>query len=123
MITASRESLEQAEGTDLPALTLDALVESEFQTMRVVAVESVQESDRLVAFTVESRGERRSVVAGLGHDAAKSEWVGKDLLVLSNLEPKALRGRESQGMIIAAQVGDVPVPVVVPGSQTGASVE
>ena len=123
MIAASRESFEEAGDIEPPTLTLDPLVDCEFQTMRVVAVEPVQESDRLVALTLESRGECRTVVAGFGHNAAKGELVGKGLLALSNLEPKSLRGHESHGMIIAAQVGEVPVSVVVAENQIGGNVE
>lgn len=123
MVAASRESLEQADDGEPPTLTLDALVDCEFRTMRVVGIEPVPESDRLVALTLESGSERRTVVAGLGQGAGREALLGKDLLTLTNLEPKPILGRESHGMILAAQVGDVPVPVVVPGHQTSATAE
>jgi methionyl-tRNA synthetase len=123
MIRASRASFGEAEDVEVPLLTLDAVVDCELQTMRLVEAEPVQESDRLVTLTLESQGERRTVVAGLGHEAAKGDLVGKTLLLLANLEPKVLRGRESHGMILAAEVDAVSVPVVVSDSQANANVE
>jgi methionyl-tRNA synthetase len=63
------------------------------------------------------------VIAGLGQKAVNSNLVSKNLLVLANLEPKTLRGRESQGMVLAAEVDGQPTPVVVPESQANAILE
>jgi methionyl-tRNA synthetase len=127
MVSDSRESLgaaaqEEAE-VEAPALSLDPLVECEFQTMRLAELTPVAESDRLVALTLESGSERRTVLAGLGHDAAGRGLVGKNVLVLTNLEPRVLRGKESRGMILAAEVDKKAVPVLVPDRQAGAAVE
>jgi hypothetical protein len=58
MVTASREWLERAGDREPPTLTLDALVDCGFPTVRVVEIEPVPESDRLVGLTLEARDER-----------------------------------------------------------------
>lgn len=123
MIGDSSESLADETDVPVPTLTLDPLVDCDFRTMHLVAMEAVEGADRLVALTLEVDGERRQVLAGLGHDAVESGLIGKNLLVLANLEPKVLRGRESQGMILAAEIEGEPVPVVVPESQANAILE
>jgi methionyl-tRNA synthetase len=123
IVNESRQSLGSAEEVEAPALSLDPLVDSELQTMRVVDIAAVPEAERLVALTLEADGKQRSVLAGLGADAVQKGLTGKHFLVLANLEPKVMRGRESQGMILAAKVGQETIPVQVPDTQASAAVE
>ncbi len=122
VVAESRETL--GAEVEPPALTLDPLVDVELQTMRAVEVRPLEKSQKLVAVTFEQAGGgRRTVVAGLGHDAVNRGLAGQGLLVVANLEPKVMQGQESQGMLLAATVDGVPVPVVVPEAQTAAPVE
>jgi methionyl-tRNA synthetase len=123
MMSDSRASLTEQHDGQAPVLTLDPLVDCDFRTMRVCELAAVEDSDRLVALTMASEGEQRQILAGLGSGAATTSLVGKSLLVLANLEPKTLKGKESAGMIIAAEVDGKPTPVVVPESQANAILE
>jgi methionyl-tRNA synthetase len=123
MMNDSRASLADEQDVPAPVLTLDPLVDCDFRTMRLVHLEAVEGSDRLMALTLEVEGERRQALAGLGHNAVNSNLAGKNLVVLANLEPKTIRGQKSHGMILAAEVDGEPVPVVVPDSQASAMVE
>lgn len=122
MVSDSRESMGGTDDVEAPALLLDPLVECELQTMRVVDLTPVEKSQRLVVLTLEAGADRRTVVAGLGHDAAGHGLFGKNLLVVANLEPKVVQGHESHGMILAAKVDDAAVPVLVPNECVGAIV-
>lgn len=123
MMDDSRVTLADESDVPVSVFTLDPLVDCEFRTMQVAAAEAVEGADRLVALTLGAGGEDRRVLAGLGRDAVESGLIGKNLLVLANLEPRVLRGMESQGMVIAAEVAGDPVPVVVSESQANASLE
>lgn len=123
MMSESRASFTEDQDVSAPILTLDPLVDCDFRTMRLIGLAAVEGSDRLMALTLEVEGERRQVLAGLGQKAVESNLVGKNLLVLANLEPKTLRGQESHGMILAAEVDGVPIPVVVPDDQASAILE
>jgi len=122
MIEASREAVDEEE-VEPPMMTVDGLVDCDFQTMRLNEASPVVESDKLVALTFDSAEGERQLVAGLGHDAVERPIIGKNFLVLANLQPKKLRGLQSHGMIIAADVDGTPVPVLLPDRQTKTSVE
>lgn len=111
MINDSRPPLVEAPDVPVTALTLDPLVDCDFRMMRLVELIPVEGSDHLIALTLELDGERRQVLARLGHDAINSDIGGKNLLVLANIEPRVLRGQESHGMILAAIVDGEPIPV------------
>lgn len=46
--------------------------------------------------------EERQLVAGIGLWYAPEEFIGKQIPILTNLEPKTIKGIESQGMMLAA---------------------
>ncbi len=74
----------------------------------VRAAERVPKADKLLKLSVDlGEGEARTIVAGiaLAYPVA-AELVGRRIVVVANLEPRALRGITSQGMLLAA--GDPP---------------
>ena len=73
----------------------------------VVAAELVPETDKLIKCTVDF-GEMgtRTIVSGIAQYRAPETIVGKQLPYIVNLAPRMLRGVESQGMLLAASVGD-----------------
>ena len=75
-----------------------------------------------MALGLDDGGQTRPVVAGIGH-AAGPPLVGKDVLVLANLEPRTLKGRESRGMLLAAKTEAGAIPVVVPAEQGGRRID
>jgi methionyl-tRNA synthetase len=87
----------------------------------VTRVEDHPGADRLLLLTVDLGEEERTLVAGIREFYRPQALVGKQLVVVENLEPATIRGVESRGMILAAQSGqtlslvtlDRPVP---PGS-------
>ncbi|MGH8475903.1 MAG: methionine--tRNA ligase [Methylococcales bacterium] len=106
-----------------PKLTLDSLVDCEFQTLELIEATPVPEADKLVALKFSSVDGERDLVAGLGADALNRGFVGKPFLVLTNLQPKKIRGRESNGMLLATEVEGLVTPVIVPPNQAPGIVE
>ena len=83
---------------------------------RIVAAEMVPETDKLIKCTVdfgEDIGER-TIVSGIAKWVSPEEVVGKRVPYLVNLEPKNLRGVESQGMLLAIGFGDDDFSFLVP---------
>ena len=68
----------------------------------VVQAEDIPESRKLIKLTV-NIGEERTVVAGIKGQYRESELVGRQVILLANLEPAKLMGVESQGMVLAAE--------------------
>jgi len=78
----------------------------------VKAAETIKGSKKLIKMTVDL-GEERTVVAGiLGHYSAE-DLIGRQVVIVANLEPAKLMGVESQGMILAAE-DDTGVHIIVP---------
>ncbi len=73
----------------------------------VTAAEAVKGSDRLLRLSLDL-GElgSRTVAAGIAAHYSPEELVGKKVLVVANLKPRKLMGFESQGMVLAAVLGD-----------------
>ena len=73
----------------------------------VTRVEPHPGADRLLLLTVDLGAEERTLVAGIRESYRTDELVGKQLVVVENLEPATIRGVESRGMILAAQDGQI----------------
>jgi methionine--tRNA ligase beta chain len=88
---------------------------------RIVAAERVPETDKLLKLEIDLGAERRLLVAGIAQSYEPGSLIGKEIPVLTNLEPRKIRGVESHGMILAADMDGVPVLMhpdkeVLPGS-------
>lgn len=112
MIAASAVSVPSDDAVEVAPLTLDALVDCAFAPMTVTSATALTDTAKLVELTLDEDGRERRVLAGIGHAAALPErgLVGRQVLVLANLEPKVIRGHESRGMVLAAEVDGAAVP-------------
>ncbi len=76
--------------------------------LRVAEIKSCEEvagADKLYKLTVDC-GEERQIVAGIKPYYSQEELVGKKIVVITNLEPRSLRGITSHGMLLAASNED-----------------
>jgi methionyl-tRNA synthetase len=62
----------------------------------------VPKADRLLKLTLDTGLDRRTVLSGIAEHFAPEEVVGRRVILLANLAPRAMRGIESQGMILMA---------------------
>jgi methionyl-tRNA synthetase len=85
----------------------------EMRVGEILTAERVPKSDKLLRFTVDvGESEPRQILAGIAEHYEPEKMVGRKVVVVANLKPRKLRGFESQGMILAASVGDEGKPVV-----------
>jgi methionine--tRNA ligase beta chain len=72
----------------------------------VIEAETIPNADKLLKLQIDLGTETRQVLAGIAEfiDDPK-DLIGKQIPVLTNLEPRTMRGLESQGMILAAEDG------------------
>ena len=73
----------------------------DLRVARVVTAEPVEDADRLLKLQVDLGTEKRQVVAGIAEHYTPDALIGKQVIVVANLEPATIRGIESQGMILA----------------------
>jgi len=71
----------------------------------ILEAEKVEGADKLLKLKVDLGEEQRTLVAGIAETYQPEEIIGKQIPILTNLEPKTLRGIESQGMILAVDTG------------------
>ena len=88
------------------AKTTDLISFADFQKLdlrvaRVLTAEPVEGADRLLKLQIDLGTEKRQVVAGIAEHYTADALIGKQVIVVVNLEPATIRGVESQGMILA----------------------
>lgn len=96
-------------------ITIEDFKKVELKTGKVQSAENHPNADKLLVLKVDvGGGEVRQLVAGIKQwYPDPSALVGKNVVVVANLQPAKLRGVESQGMVLAATGGDV-VSVLMP---------
>ncbi|PIT85730.1 methionine--tRNA ligase subunit beta [Candidatus Micrarchaeota archaeon CG10_big_fil_rev_8_21_14_0_10_59_7] len=87
-------------------ITYDDFMKVELRVATVLAAERVEGAARLLKLRVKIGEEERTLAAGIAEHYSPEELVGKQLIVVANLEPKKLRGIESNGMLLAACTDD-----------------
>jgi methionyl-tRNA synthetase len=103
-------------------ITIDDFRKVELRVGRVLAAEPHPNADRLLVVKVDLGAEQRQIVAGIRASYPDPQaLVGRDVVVVANLEAAKLRGVESQGMLMATQdAGGIallrPDRAVAPGS-------
>jgi len=83
----------------------------------VLEAELVPKTSKLMKLKIDTGFDQRTVVSGIAEHFKPEEVVGRQVSILVNLEPRKLRGIESQGMILMAENSDGKLEFVQP-SQT-----
>ncbi|MGZ6135480.1 MAG: methionine--tRNA ligase subunit beta, partial [Myxococcaceae bacterium] len=97
-------------------IDIDAFARVALKVGQVLAAERVPKADKLLKLTVDvGEGSPRTVVAGIAEAYAPEVLVGRKVVVVANLRPRALRGIESRGMLLAAGSGGASLRLVDPG--------
>lgn len=80
----------------------------DLRTAKILAVDSVEGADKLYKLEIDLGKElgKRTLVAGLKPYYEPEQLKGKTIIVFINLEPRTIRGIESQGMVLAAVTDD-----------------
>jgi methionyl-tRNA synthetase len=78
----------------------------------VKSAERIQGADKLLKLLVDIGDEVRQVLAGIALSYAPEDLVGRKVVIVANLAPRKMRGLESNGMLLAASVGQDGKPVL-----------
>src|SRR5687767_15996700 len=86
-----------------PAINFDDFAKLDLRVATVLECKPHANADKLLVLQIElAGGERRQICAGLRAFYAPEQLVGKQIVVVANLEPRTMRGEPSQGMLLAA---------------------
>jgi len=87
-------------------ISIDDFMKVELRVAKVLAAEPVPKSKKLMKLTVDVGTEQRTIVAGIAEAYQAEQLVGRTIAIVFNLKPAKLMGIESNGMVLAASVGD-----------------
>ena len=77
----------------------------ELRVGKVMECEPVEGSEKLYKLTVRLGEETRTIASGIAQHYAPDELLGKKIILVTNLEPKTIKGIVSHGMLLAAEDG------------------
>lgn len=89
-----------------PEITIDDFAKVDLRVAQVLVAERIPKADKLLRLEVDLGYERRQILAGIAQFYEPEKLVGRKVVIVANLAPRKLRGMESQGMIVAASLGD-----------------
>jgi methionyl-tRNA synthetase len=85
----------------------------DLRVAEVRSAERIPKADKLLLLTVDIGEEKpRQILAGIAQYYEPESLVGRKIVVVANLKPRKMRGHESQGMLLAASVGEEGKPVI-----------
>ena len=84
-------------------ITFDDFSKLDMRVGTVIAAEKMAKTKKLLVLKVETGLDTRTIVSGIAESFSPEEVVGKKVTVLVNLTPRALRGVESEGMILMTE--------------------
>lgn len=109
-------------------INFDEFKKVELKVVKILEVGRVEGSEKLLKLQVDLGDDpstslriKRQIIAGIGKAYDPEFLIGKEIVIVANLEPRTLMGLESQGMVLAASGENGPVVLfpeksVTPGS-------
>jgi methionyl-tRNA synthetase len=94
-------------------ITIDDFAKVELRVATVLEAERVPKADKLLRLVVDMGEEKpRQILAGIAQHYSPEDVLGRKIIVVANLAPRKLRGLESNGMLLAASIGEEGRPVL-----------
>jgi methionyl-tRNA synthetase len=94
--------------------TFEDFTKLDMRVGTIIAAEKMPKAKKLLVLKVDTGLDIRTIVSGIAESFTPQEIIGKRVTVLVNLAPRALRGVESQGMILMTQMPDGTLVFVNP---------
>jgi tRNA-binding protein len=92
----------EVERYDQMTITYDDFAKLELRVATVLECKIHPNADKLLVLQIDLGSEKRQICAGLRAYYQPEQLVGKQVVVVANLEPRQMRGEISQGMLLAA---------------------
>jgi methionyl-tRNA synthetase len=93
-------------------ITIDDFAKVELRVAQIKVAERVPKADKLLRLEVDLGYETRQILAGIAEAYEPESLIGRKVVIVANLAPRKLRGLESNGMIVAASLGEKGRPVL-----------
>jgi methionyl-tRNA synthetase len=93
-------------------ITIEDFIKVELRVAQILVAERVPKADKLLRLEVDLGYEQRQILAGIAEHYTPESLIGRKVVIVANLAPRKLRGLESNGMIVAASLGEAGKPVL-----------
>lgn len=107
MLPVESEKTDDAEPDEIveakPLIEFDDFSKIDLRVGTIKACEQVKKSDRLLCSQVDMGSETRQIVSGIAGSYQPEDLIGRQVIVVANLKPRAIRGVESNGMLLCAE--------------------
>ena len=119
-IKAANKAAESTQNIDAQkdSISFDDFQKMDIRVSTILAAEKVAKTKKLLKLTVDTGIDKREIVSGIAEHFAPEELVGRQVLVLVNLEPRTLKGIESRGMILMGEDASGKLVLLQPGEKT-----
>ena len=84
------------------SINYDTFSSLDLRVGTILSAEKMPKADRLLVLKIDTELDQRTIVSGIAEHFSPEEIIGKKVCVLMNLEPRKLRGVESEGMLLMA---------------------
>ncbi|HPD33703.1 MAG TPA: methionine--tRNA ligase, partial [Candidatus Kapabacteria bacterium] len=111
-ISLNQQNNKKPEPSNL--ISIDEFRKIHLRTAKIINAEKIEGSDKLVKLQIEIGAERRQIVAGIAKYYEPNELIGKNIVVVANLQPTKLFGQTSEGMLLAAKTPDGKLSLISP---------
>jgi methionyl-tRNA synthetase len=99
--------------TKLPGtITIDDFTKVELRVAQIKVAERIPKADKLLRLEVDLGYEQRQILAGIAEHYTPESLIGRKIVIIANLAPRKMRGLESNGMLLAASLGEGGKPVL-----------
>ncbi len=85
-------------------ITYEEFKKMDLKVAKVIAAERVEGTKKLLKLQIDLGSEQRQIIAGVAETYSPEDLLNKEFIVIANLQPAVIRGIESQGMLLAAEV-------------------
>ena len=93
-----------------PQITIDDFLKVELRVAQIIVAERIPKADKLLRLEVDLGYEQRQILAGIAETYAPESLIGRKVVIVANLAPRKMRGLESNGMLVAASLGEHGTP-------------
>lgn len=104
-------------------VTYEEFSRLDLRVARVLEAVAVENSNKLLRLQVDIGTEKRQIVAGIAKSYRPEDLVGKNIIIIANMDYRKLAGQESQGMLLAAGEAEIVLLTtekdIIPGTKIG----
>jgi methionyl-tRNA synthetase len=92
-----------------PTISYDDFAKLDLRVATILAAREHPNADKLLLLQIDVGDAQKQIVAGIRGHYQPEQLVGRQIIVVNNLQERMVRGEESNGMLLAASDGDAVV--------------